>query len=324
MTTHTAVTNGSASRGTHEDPLPNILGWGSLGLGVPQMTSPGRFAESIGVQADAESRAWTLAVGVRELAAAAGILALERPRPKAWLWARVAGDVMDLALLSAAWRNKRADAGRLAGAIGAVVGIMAADLTASLRFTRDPDVRMEEATVPLKASITVAAPREEVYAFWHDFHNLPRFMGHLQSVEPLGNGRYRWKASAPVGTVEWDADVVQDRPGELIAWRSAPGSELETSGTVGFADAPGDRGTEIHVNMSYSAPAGKIGALVAKLLGEEPRQQVKDDLRRFKQVIETGDIVRSDGTPEGQHARRLMKQRPAHPLEPAASGGRTS
>jgi uncharacterized membrane protein len=325
MTTTTAATDGSGPHTTREDSLPNILGWGSLGLGVPQTTTPGRFAESIGVQSDSESRAWTLAVGVRELAAAAGILALERPRPKHWLWARVAGDVMDLALLGAAWRNKRADSARLATAIGAVVGIGLADVIASVRFTRNPDLKMEESPMPVKAAITVRASRDQVYSFWHDFHNLPRFMAHLESVEPRGGGHYHWKASAPIGSVEWDAEITQDRPGELIAWRSLPGSDIETSGEVRFADAPGDRGTEIHVNMHYSSPAGRVGELLAKLMGEEPRQQVKDDLRRLKQVIETGDVVRSDGTPEGQMARRLIKQRPAHPPEqPIATGGGTA
>jgi uncharacterized membrane protein len=331
MATYAPPANGSSPTSTfidpssgREDPLPNMLGWGSLGLGIPQTTMPGRFDAAIGIEADAKSRFWTLVVGVREYAAAAGILALERPRPVTWLWARVGGDVMDLTLLLSAWRNKRADSFRLAAAIGAVLGIGAADVIAALRFTRSQDLKMEEPVMPVEAAITVSAPRSEVYAFWHDFQNFPRFMAHVESVEARDGGRAHWKASAPFGSVEWDAEIIDDQPGEMISWRSLPGSGVDNAGSVRFADAPGDRGTEIHVHLNYASPAGRAGALVAKLLGEEPKVQVKDDLRRFKQVMEIGEVVRSDGTPEGQMARRLAKQRPAHPPEEPVAAGRSS
>jgi uncharacterized membrane protein len=309
MTTTTARTNGSS----HGDPLPNILGWGSLGLALPQTTAPGRFAESIGVKADTESRTWTLLVGLREFAHAAGILALDRPRPVRALWTRVAGDVMDLALLGAAWRSKRENSARLATAMGAVVGIGIADVVASVRFTREPDIRMHEQDVLVKAAITIRAPREQVYSYWRDFENFPSFMAHVESVKTGDGGRSHWVAKAPLGTVEWDAEVVEDRPNQLIAWRSAARSDIDHSGVVGFLEAPGGRGTEVHVNMHVKAPAGRVGLTVAKLLGEEPTMQVKDDLRRFKQIMETGEIVRSEGTPEGPFSRRHLKQRPAQP-----------
>jgi uncharacterized membrane protein len=315
MTSTTAPTNGSGAHASREDPLPNLLGWGSIGLGVPQTTAPGRFAESIGIKDDAETRTWTLLVGLREFAHAGSILALERPRPVRALWSRVAGDAMDLALLGAAWRSKRESSVRLAAAIGAVVGIGVADVVASLRFTRNPDVKMQEREVPVKATTTLRASREEVYSYWRDFANFPSFMAHVESVEPREDGRLHWVAKAPLGTVEWDAEIVQDRPGELIAWRSVKGSDIDHSGSVRFTDAPGDRGTEIHVDMRVAAPAGRVGLTVAKLLGEEPTLQVKDDLRRFKQIIETGEIVRSEGSPEGPFSRRHLKQRPAQPPE---------
>jgi uncharacterized membrane protein len=148
-------------------------------------------------------------------------------------------------------------------------------------------------------------------------------MGHLEQVERSGNGRSRWRAKGPVGTVKWDAEVVEDRPGELISWRSVDGSSVQNSGTVRFVDAPGDRGTEIHVDLDYRVPGGAVGTAVAKVLGEEPTQQVKDDLRRFKQVAETGVLMRSEGTPEGQHAGRMLKQRPAQPLPEAVGAGRS-
>jgi uncharacterized membrane protein len=315
MTTTTGRTNGTRSSEPREDSLPNILGWGSLGLGVPQTTAPGRFLESIGIKDDAESRTWTLLVGLREFAHAAGILALDRPRPVRALWSRVAGDAMDAALLAGAWRSKRESTPRLAVATAAVLGIGIADVVASIRFTRHPEVKMKEPEVPVKAAITIRASRQQVYSYWRDFENFPSFMAHVEWVETGEGGRSHWIAKAPIGKVEWDAEIVQDRPGELIAWRAVEGSDVHHSGTVGFVDAPGGRGTEIHVNMDVKAPAGRAGLAVAKLLGEEPTVQVKDDLRRFKQIMETGEIVRSEGSPEGPFSRRHLKQRPAQPPE---------
>jgi uncharacterized membrane protein len=276
---------------------------------------PGRFVRALGLRDDAESKAWTVAVGVREYAAAAGILG--RPRPAGWLWARVAGDVMDFTLLANGLRGKSFRPVRTIGAMAAVVGIGAADVAAALRMSRTPGRRQVEDATRVRAAITVRRPREEVYAFWHDFQNLPRFMAHLESVQPSSNGRSHWKAKGPVGTVEWDAEVIEDRPNELIAWRSVDGSSIQNSGTVRFVPAPGDRGTEIHLDLQYAPPGGAVGVTLAKLVGEEPHQQVKDDLRRFKQVAETGVVVRSEGSPEGPLTRRLLKQRPAQPLPDA-------
>ncbi|WP_436757420.1 SRPBCC family protein [Streptosporangium sp. V21-05] len=166
----------------------------------------------------------------------------------------------------------------------------------------------------LRAAITINRPRQEVYLYWHDFENLPRFMTHLESVETTGDGHSHWKATGPLKPVEWDAEIVEDRSGELIAWRSMPGALVGNSGSVRFADAPGGRGTEVRVNLMYDPPGGRAGMAFAKLLGEHPEQQVRDDLRRFKQVLETGEVVRSEGSPEGTRALRQAMQRPAQPV----------
>jgi uncharacterized membrane protein len=151
-------------------------------------------------------------------------------------------------------------------------------------------------SITVERSTTVMRPREEVYAFWRDLENLPRFMHHLEHVEATTPGRSRWTANAPGGSVEWDAEITEDTPNERLSWRSLPGAEVENSGSVSFVDAPGDRGTEVHVSLAYDPPAGAAGAKVAKLFGEEPSQQIRDDLRRFKQVMETGEVVLSDGS----------------------------
>lgn len=168
-------------------------------------------------------------------------------------------------------------------------------------------------------SITINRPRQEVYEFWRGFERLPEFMIHLQSVTTTADGRSHWVVKAPGGSVEWDAEVTDDRPGELLAWESLDGSDVPNRGTVTFADAPGDRGTELHVALQYDPPGfSSSGAVVAKMFGEEPSQQLTDDLRRFKQVMETGEVVLSEGSPQGA-GEGATNERPA---QAAAAGAR--
>jgi uncharacterized membrane protein len=168
-----------------------------------------------------------------------------------------------------------------------------------------------------KTAITINRPVEEVYRFWRDLANLPSFMNHLASVEVTGNGRSHWTANAPAGrTVDWDAEIVEDKPNQRLAWRSLDGSQVSNSGWVSFTPAPGaGGGTEVRVELSYDPPGGALGKVVAKLFGEEPQQQVTDDLRRLKQVLETGEVVRSEGSPEGTRTLRLVTQPPAQPVD---------
>ncbi|HWE63978.1 MAG TPA: SRPBCC family protein [Chloroflexota bacterium] len=164
----------------------------------------------------------------------------------------------------------------------------------------------------VKKAITINRSPEEIYQFWHDFRNLPRFMDHLESVQMTGEKRSHWKAKAPAGTtVEWDAETVDDQPNQRIAWRSLTGAAVDNAGSVRFVPAPGGRGTEVHVELRYDPPGGALGATVARIFGEEPGQQVSDDLRRFKQVLETGEITRSDASVRGKG--------PAQPPEETAN-----
>jgi uncharacterized membrane protein len=167
----------------------------------------------------------------------------------------------------------------------------------------------------LRSATTVTRPPEEVYAYWLALEQLPRFMAHLDEVRMTGPSRSRWRASAPFGkSVEWEAETIEAVPAERIAWASVKGGDIENAGTVRFAPAPGGRGTELHVTITYDMPAGPLGKAVAKYFGEEPSQQLDDDLRRFKQVIETGEVIRSDGAPRGKQAREEFPQHPARPL----------
>jgi len=157
--------------------------------------------------------------------------------------------------------------------------------------------------IKVKESVTVNRSPAELYQFWRRFDNLPRFMEHLESVTITGERTSHWVAKAPLGMkAEWDAEIINDRPNELIAWRSLPDSEIPNAGSVRFEPAPGGRGTEVIVELFYDAPGNKIGAAIAKLFGEEPRQQVHDDLRRFKQVMEAGAIATTAGQPSARRA----------------------
>jgi uncharacterized membrane protein len=316
----TRFTESARSRGDGDERLANGLGWFSIGLGLAQILSPGGVARLIGLNDDAKSRGLMRAIGVREIATGVGMLS--KPRPASWVRARVGGDVMDLTLLGAAMRSDDSEKGRVAMATAAVLGVTALDVMCSGRLSEKADGAAtagdRAGKVNVKRAVTIRKSREELYTFWRNFENLPRFMYHLEEVRVLGSGRSHWKAKAPTGTtVEWDAEVVEDRPNERIAWRSLPNADVPNWGSVEFRRAPGDRGTEVHVEIHYDPPGGKLGALIAKLFGEEPGEQVADDLRRLKQVMEVGEVIRSDASLPGPGPSYLA-QRSAHPPESEA------
>jgi uncharacterized membrane protein len=294
-------------------PLARALGVASLGLAGAQLGAPGAVARAIGVDDGEENRRVLRAIGVREMTSGVGLLA--RPRPAGWMWSRVAGDAMDLAMLGAALRNRsNGRRGRVIAAIAGVAAIGVADVVATRKLARSSGIA-RGSTIHATAAVTIRRSPDEVYAAWRDLSRLPTFMQHLESVEPLGDRRSRWRAVAPGGrTVTWEADIIDERPGELIAWRSVDGADVRNDGVVRFRPAPGDRGTEVHVDLRYDVPGGSLGVAVATIAGREPRQQLRDDLRRFKQVMEAGSIVRSDGSPDGMSTPRLLRQRPAEPI----------
>ena len=148
------------------------------------------------------------------------------------------------------------------------------------------------AGIKVERSIVIDHPADELYAFWRDFENLPRFMEHLESVTVLMPQRSRWTARGPAGSrVSWEAEIHNEISGQLIAWRSLPASDVPNAGSVHFTPVLGGSSTEVRVVLSYEPPAGRLGAAMAKLFGEEPHQQVDEDLRRFKQVMESGEIA---------------------------------
>jgi uncharacterized membrane protein len=282
------------------------LGWVSLGLGLAQLASP-RWVAGLAVGGGRRTRITrdlVRATGLRELACGLGLLQRRSP---GWVWARVAGDLIDLALLGQALRAPRARSGRVLGAIAVVAAATAVDLVTGVQLGRQhrPAPRMVPVAVRV---ITVACTPEEAYRFWRDLANLARFMPSLQSVRPLDDRRSRWTMRLPGGgTAQWVAEIVEDRPGERLAWRSLVDSQVNTAGKVRFAEAPGGRGTELQVELQYQ-PRWRVARTLGRLLGRGLEARLAADLRRFKQVIETGEILHSDAS---IHPGR-------HPARPAA------
>ena len=155
-------------------------------------------------------------------------------------------------------------------------------------------------TIKVEKTVTINKPAAELYRYWHDFGNLSSFMKHVKSVTVVDQKRSHWVATAPLGaTVEWDADIIEDRENEFISWASVEGADIDNSGFIRFKPAPKDRGTEVKVVMEYAPPGGAATAAIAKLFGEEPEQQIGDDLRRFKMLMEAGEIATTEGQPKG-------------------------
>lgn len=181
--------------------------------------------------------------------------------------------------------------------------------------------RDEGTGLSIEKTVTVYRPISEVYQFWRNFENLPRFMQHLATVEPNGPGRTHWVAHGPAGiTLEWDAEIIEDRENALISWRSLSGGDVDNHGWVYFQEAPGGRGTEVKVKLEYYPPGGIVGVAFAKLFNRVTALQIKEDMRRFKSLLEAGEIPTIEGQPHGQDATEeeehvKRNQKPLHTIK---------
>jgi uncharacterized membrane protein len=297
------------SRTQKQTQFAEALGWFSITLGLSELLIPGGLAKLIGVKGNSKLFRF---LGLRELSSGIGILS--RAKPTGWVWSRVAGDAMDLALLGAALSSPRSKQGRVMAATAAVAGVTMLDYLCGQELRKagnngqatdgEPSAsalsRLADRTIHYRKTIVIDRPPEEIYQFWRDFQNLPRIMYHLESVTLTSSTQSHWVVKAPAGTkVEWDAEMTQDIPNELIAWRSLNG-DVQNSGEVRFARAPGGRGTLVSADIQYKPPGGKAGALLAKLFRQEPSMQAQDSLRFLKQVMETGEIATTRGQPAGR------------------------
>jgi uncharacterized membrane protein len=268
------------------------LGWFSMALGLGELLAPGAMSGVVG--AKGRHGALMRFLGLREIAAGTMILSGAKA---AGCWSRVAGDLMDLALLGVDIGIRGTDKTRAIGSTAAVVGVTVLDALTAWELTQSQagayDTFVERA-------VTINKSPEECYGFWRDFENLPRFMPHLKSVRTIAENRTHWIARVGGKEFSWDAEVTADQPGQCISWHSLEGADVDHAGSVRFESAPGGRGTIVRVQMHYSPPAGRAGAMVAKILGNDPEQEIYKSLRRFKQVLETGDVVTTEGQPAGR------------------------
>ncbi len=302
---HQSATPHTRRQRQDNNALPMALGWFSIGLGLAELLMPRQVSKAVGVP---HRPVLMRTMGARELAAGVGILR-NRQQP-AWLWSRVLGDVMDMAFLGVSARSPQAQRQRIACAMAAVAGVAVADVTAGMQQQRSV-TRPIHGVVHFSKTIWINKPAEAVYQFWRNFEGLPRFMGHLEQVQILDEKRSHWKARGPMGMpVEWDAEIIEDVPNERLAWRSVENADIDHAGVVRFEKAPGGRGTIVRIETHYRPPAGTAGMIVAQLFGEEPQIQIDGDLRRFKQMIETGEITTTVGQPAGKRSPigRLLRQ----------------
>jgi uncharacterized membrane protein len=218
------------------------------------------------------------------IAAGAGlaVYGLSRLKSNGWLYAGLGGILLRRGVTA------HCD---LYEAIGVNTAGTRDDTRAALRGSRGVNVL---------ESVTINRPIEDLYRFWRNLENLPQFMRHLDSVEKMTDTISHWRAKGPAGAiVEWDAEVFNEVPPKLIAWRSIEGADVVSAGSVNFDDGGPGRGTRITVNLQYSPPGGKLGAKVAKLFGADAETEIREDLRRFKQLIETGEVATTTGQPRG-------------------------
>ena len=265
------------------------LGWFSIGLGAAELFFPRQLGDMIGVHGHQKLIRW---MGVREIAA--GIAVLSGKNPIGSMAGRVAGGALGLSLLGAGMGSSGASKGKIGGAMGAMAGVTALDVICLLKLGKEAD--------PIQTTQTVAINKtpQECYEFWRNFENLPRFMEHVESVHVTSDKRSHWVVKAPAGTtVEWDAELVSDGP-ERIEWRSLPGADVDNAGSVEFKRATAGHGTIVKAFIEYKPPAGQLGAPGAKLFAREPGMQAKSDLRRFKAVIETGEVPTIMGQSSGR------------------------
>lgn len=211
--------------------------------------------------------------------------------------------VMGVFLLTAGLRSGSSFQKLLLGGLGAGLTALAlkgqSPVATALKIRQNAD-----GETLVGDAVTIGKGADELYAVWRKLENLPGLMKHLERVEVLDERRSRWTVKAPAGysggEVSWEAELTADEPGRRIAWRSLPGAQIENSGEVLFRAAPGDRGTEVVVRLTYRPPGGSAGALLARMLGQEPSQQLRDDLMRFKREQELGYHPTTEGQSSGR------------------------
>ncbi len=275
------------TRGTQADEtLARGLGWFSLALGLAEVLAPRGLARLVGVP---ERAGLVRLMGLRELASGAAILAQPAAGP---VWSRVGGDAVDLVLLGSAFlgRDGANAHGRTAAALAAVAGVTAVDVACAASLER----RQPKSGVRPRAVFTIDRPAEACYAAWRALEILPCILPGVEAVEPAGDRRFTWTLLRNGRRIRGDVEVTDDLPNQRVAWQSVKNAPFQTSGSVSFAPAPGNRGTVVRLEADLDAVAP---SKVARLLG---RDEAREVLRRFKQWMETGETPATRGQPAGR------------------------
>ena len=271
------------------------------------LSVPGRApiaGERRRVARDRRREAWRAmgmrAMGMREIVTSAGILL--QPHQSGWRLSRVAGDLLDLSLLT--WISRGHPHRRLTTMTALVAGLTALDTLAACDNRRQRAMRRDTPDVNrIHRSLHIQRPAEACYRFWRNFENFPQFMQHVEAVQVVDTTRTHWCIRTPVGQhVEWTAELFSDIPSQQLAWRTLGGSAIEHIGIVRFLPALNDKSTRLDIEMRYEAASGKAGVILAKIFDEQPSQQMDDDLRRFKQLMETGEIATTTGQSAGRRS----------------------
>lgn len=269
-----------------------FLGWFSIGLGLAEILFPKKLARMIGAP---PHPARTRMMGLREVVMGAGILGT--PRPSKWLKARVAGDAADLAFLKSSFSAEGSNKTRLTCATAAVAAITVVD-AASAR--KSACAEPEAGRIRIESSRAVNRSPEECYDFWRNVENLPRFMSHVESVRKTGENTAHWRLK-PVSmkSLEWNSRITDDVRGETISWQSE-GGDVESFGTVRFEPLLPGQGTNIRVSLEYAPPLADPQGITGRVLKTISESKLREDLRRFKSLIETGEIPTTEGQPSGR------------------------
>ena len=272
------------------------LGWLSVGLGVAETAAPRALARAVG--APVRPALVRTAYGLRELVAGAGLLAASNVRP--WVWARVAGDVVDLATLAAVAGGRNPRRGTAALALAAVAGVTALDVRTALALGRDGRDGEPKGAPPdaqeARQSVTVGRPRDEVYRAWRTPAVVAEMMAPFAEVEAESPDLAHIHVRTPVGkTLSWTWEVPDERPGELFRVQTREGADVPNEARVTFRDAPNGRGTELAVRFRYRPPGGAVGGAVLSAGGLVPEALLTKMLRRFKAVVEAGEAPTLEG-----------------------------
>jgi uncharacterized membrane protein len=275
------------------------LGWFSIGLGLTEAVATRQLERVLGLE---KYSGLIRTFGAREIATGIGILALPDPTPG--IWARVGGDALDLATLGAALASAQGKRGRLGAAFGTVAAVAAVDVLCARQLGTQGRAAATPATLE-ERSLSIGRPADELYRLWRDPATFATIMGSVAEVTALADGRSRWTISGPRGrTLTWETQIVDEQPGELLRWRSAPKGKVASEGRVRFRPAPGDWGTEISLHLQITPQGGLLSRAMPLALGGGSRLLLGQVLRRFKSLAETGEVPTISSQPAARNDGR--------------------